>query len=95
MRKLKLREYATLKVLYGQVSDQNQPVAGSGLYKFPTYPDGTPLTYTLEKKPYIEASVGIGNVFKIFRIDLVRRFTYLDHPQTAQFGVRVAGTVQF
>ncbi len=95
VRKLKFREYATLKVLYGQVSDQNQPTAGSGLYKFPTYPDGTPLTYTLEKKPYIEASIGVGNILKIFRVDLVRRFTYLDHPQTAKFGIRIAGTVQF
>jgi len=95
VRKLKLREYATLKVLYGQVSDQNQPVAGSGLYKFPTYADGSPLTYTLEKKPYVEASLGVGNILKIFRVDLVRRFTYLDHPQTAQFGIRIAGAVQF
>jgi len=95
VRKLKLREYATVKVLYGQVSDQNQPTEGSGLYKFPTYADGTPLTYTLEKKPYIEASVGVGNILKIFRVDLVRRFTYLDHPQTAKFGIRVAGVMQF
>jgi hypothetical protein len=95
LRKLKLREYATLKVLYGQVSNQNQPVAGSGLLEFPKYPDGTRLTYTLEKKPYMEAGIGIGNIFKIFRVDLIRRLTYLDNPETARFGIRIAGQMQF
>lgn len=55
---------------------------------------GTPLTYSLEKKPYIEASVGVGNIFKIIRLDLVRRLTY-QHPQTAKYGVRIAATMQF
>jgi hypothetical protein len=95
VRKLKLREYATFKMLYGTVSDQNKPTVGSGLYEFPKYADGAPLTYTLDKKPYIEASVGLGNIFKIIRLDLVRRFTYLEHPQTAKYGVRVAAQLQF
>lgn len=95
LRRLKWREYTTLKVLYGQISDQNQPRQGSGLYQLPTYADGTPLTYSLEKKPYIEASIGVGNIFKVIRLDLVRRFTYLEHPETAKFGVRIAAAVQF
>jgi hypothetical protein len=95
VKKLKLREIATVKVLYGQVSKQNQPTEGSGLYKFPTYADGRALTYTLEGKPYVEASIGIGNIFKVIRLELVRRFTYLDHPQTAKYGIRVSGQMQF
>lgn len=95
VRKLKLREFVTMKVLYGQVSSQNQPTANSGLLQFPTYADGSPLTYTLEKKPYIEGSIGIGNIFKILRVDLVRRFTYLDHPQTSRIGFRLAAKMQF
>ncbi len=95
LRRLKLREYATFKILYGQVSAQNQPVAGSGLYEFPKYPDGTPLTYTLEDKPYMEVGIGIGNILKIFRVDLIRRLTYLDNPLAKPFGIRVAGQMQF
>lgn len=95
VRRLKLREFATLKMIYGQVSDQNQPVSGSGLIQFPRYADGSPLTYTLEAKPYIEASIGLGNIFKILRIDYVRRFTYLDHPLAARHGVRLAAQMQF
>lgn len=88
LRRLKLREVATVKVLYGGVSRQNQPDELNGLYRFPTAPDGTPLTYTLEGKPYVEASLGVSNIFKIFRIDFVRRFTYLDHPGAARFGIK-------
>jgi hypothetical protein len=95
IKKLKLRELATIKVIYGQVSDRNQPTTGSGLYKFPTYADGTPLTYTLESKPYVEAGVGIANIFKVLRVELIRRFTYLDHPQTNKYGVRLTGVLQF
>lgn len=88
VRKLKLREMASVKVLYGAITPTNVPTEGSGLYKFPTYPDGSPISYTLESKPYVEASVGISNIFKVLRIDLVRRFTYLDHPGAAKFGIR-------
>lgn len=95
IKKLKLREYVTCKVLYGQISEQNQPKVGSNLFELPKYADGRPLTYSLEKKPYVEASVGLGNIFKVLRVDLVRRFTYLEHPETAKYGVRVAGTLQF
>lgn len=88
LRKLKLREMAGVKVLYGRMSDINMPVEGTDLYHLPAYPDGSPITYALGNKPYVEANVGIGNIFKVLRIDVVRRFTYLDHPGTAQYGLR-------
>jgi hypothetical protein len=95
IRRLKLRELATVKVLYGQVSDQNNPAKSGGLYELPRYSDGTPLTYTLERKPYIEASIGIGNIFKVLRIEYVRRMTYTDHPGISKSGIRFAAQMQF
>jgi hypothetical protein len=95
LRKLKLREACSFKMLYGQVSAQNRPTENSGLLKFPSFPDGTPITYTLENKPYIEASVGITNIFKFLRVDLIRRFTYLEHPGAAKYGVRFGVWVEF
>ncbi|HEY4787190.1 MAG TPA: DUF5686 family protein, partial [Bacteroidales bacterium] len=88
LKKLKLREVATCKVLYGSVSKTNNPEYQSGLFKFPTDNAGNPITYTLEKQPYVEASVGISNIFRFFRIDLVKRLTYLDHPNVASTGIR-------
>ncbi len=96
MRKLKWREYATFKILWGTVTDQNRPVEGSGLYYFPTNEaDGSPVSYTLMDKPYMEASVGIGNIFRLLRFDLVRRFSYLDHPGVPKYGVRMAFDISF
>lgn len=89
LRRLKWREAATLKVLYGKVSSNNLPSATNDLYRFPVNDDGTPITYSLAKLPYIEGSVAIANIFKFFRIDLVKRFTYLDHPGISQLGLRV------
>lgn len=89
LKKMKLREVVTFKALYGGVSNKNNPDTQTGLYMFPTGSNGIPLTYTLEKKPYIEASVGFSNIFRIFRVDLIKRFSYLDNPNVSPLGVRV------
>ena len=89
MKKLKLREVVTLKALYGGLDKNNNPDYHNDLFKFPVSGDGIPLTYTLEKKPYIEASIGVSNLFRIFRVDLIRRFTYTDLPNVSTTGIRV------
>ena len=88
-KRLKLRELVTVKILYGNVTKNNDPLHHSDLFRYPVNADGTPITYTLEKKPYIEASVGVGNIFKLFRVDVVKRITYLNHPEVADLGIRV------
>jgi hypothetical protein len=89
LKKMKLREVVTFKALYGGVSDRNNPALHSNLYKFPTDSNGVPLTYTLEQKPYIEASVGFSNIFRVLRVDLIKRFTYLNNPNVSSLGIRV------
>ncbi len=89
IKKLKLREVVTCKVLYGGLGRIDNPDYQNDLFKFPVDSNGVPLTYTLEKQPYIEASVGIANIMKVFRVDLVKRFTYLNHPNVSDIGVRL------
>jgi hypothetical protein len=89
IKKLKWREIVSCKVLYGGLSNTNNPDYQNDLFKFPTTDIGTQLTYTLEKQPYIEAGIGLSNIFKIFRVDLIKRFTYLDHPNVSGLGFRV------
>jgi hypothetical protein len=89
LKKLKFREVATLKVLYGGVTDNNNPDLNPGLFNYPVAEDGTPVTFTLEKKPYIEASLGCSNIFRILRVDVIKRITYLEHPNVSSIGVRV------
>ncbi len=97
IRRLKWRELATVKVIYGQLSKTNKPEAGKGIYELPRYEDGRALTYTFDEKrtPYVEGSIGIGNIFHIIRVDFVRRFTYLNLPQTSKYGIRVSGKLEF
>ncbi len=89
VKKLKLREVASFRILYGGVSDQNNPDKTSNLLKFPTdNKTGEPTTFAFNKTPYIEVSVGIANIFKLVRLDLVKRLTYLDNPGIATWGIR-------
>jgi flagellin-like hook-associated protein FlgL len=87
-KKLKFREVMSFKGLYGTISDRNMPTKNGGLFLFPTASDGTSLTYTPDREPYIEASVGIANILKFLRVDLVKRITYLDHPNVPEYGIR-------
>jgi hypothetical protein len=89
LKKLKLREVVSCKILYGGLSKTNNPDYQTDLFKFPTDYNGVPLTYAFNKQPYIEASVGVSNILKIFRVDLIHKFTYLRHPNVSDTGIRV------
>ena len=89
IKKLKLREVITGKILYGGVRDENNPALNNTLFKFPENAQtGVADTYILGHAPYAEISAGIANIFKLVRVDLVKRLTYLDHPEVSQWGIR-------
>ncbi|GAC1440636.1 MAG: DUF5686 and carboxypeptidase-like regulatory domain-containing protein [Sediminibacterium sp.] len=87
LKKLQLREVISTKVLYGGVRDENNPSLNPALYKYPSS-EGIPTTFALDKKPYIEGSVGVTNIFKLIRVDLVKRFNYLENPYVTPWGIR-------
>lgn len=62
---------------------------GEGLYLFPNG------SYTLGKAPYMEASIGIENIFKFLRLDYVWRLNYRDHPGIQTKGVRFMMRMSF
>ncbi|MDD2525613.1 MAG: DUF5686 family protein [Bacteroidales bacterium] len=86
---LKWREVLSFHGIYGSLSDKNNPRLNSGLYTFPT------TSYTLGKEPYMEAGVGIENVFKILRVDYIWRLNYLDNPNIDKRGIRIALEFKF
>jgi hypothetical protein len=89
IKKLKLREVASFKILYGGVRDENDPAKTPDIFKFPTdMTIGKQTTFALNSTPYIEMSVGIANIFKLIRVDLVKRLTYLDNPDISKWGIR-------
>lgn len=87
-KKLKLREVATFKMLYGGVRSENRPENNPDLFKFPVDQFGRASTFSLEKEPYMEVSVGVENIFNLIRVDLVKRLSYLEHPNVSDIGIR-------
>lgn len=89
LNRLKWREVFAVKAIWGEITKDNMPSADNPtLIDFAKDEKGRYKTYTLEKEPYIEANVGIDNIFKVMRIDYVRRFTYLDNPNISKWGIR-------
>ncbi|WP_293304732.1 DUF5686 and carboxypeptidase-like regulatory domain-containing protein [Pedobacter sp. UBA5917] len=88
LKRLKLREVVSFKALYGGLRNENNPNFQSGLYQLPVYENGAQRTYALGNDPYMEGSVGVGNIFKLLRVDLVKRFNYLNNPEVSEWGIR-------
>jgi Family of unknown function (DUF5686)/CarboxypepD_reg-like domain len=88
LKKLKIREVASFKILYGSVRDENNPDKSQYLFKFPVDATGNKTTYAFNGKPYMEISVGIANIFRLIRVDLVKRLSYLDNPGISEWGIR-------
>ena len=95
LKKLKLREVFSFKALVGGLRNENNPDKGASVYNFPTDELGRPITYTLNKQPYMEGSIGVANIFKLLRVDLVKRFNYLNHPNVSQWGIRARFRLDF
>ena len=94
LKKLKWREVIEAKILYGGLRSENDPGKNPNAVKFPLT-NGQLETYSLSKTPYIEAGFAIANIFKLVRVDFIKRFTYLDHPQIPTWGIRVRTKFDF
>ena len=90
IKKLKWREVLSFRGMWGNLTDKNNPYyGGKDLYLFP---EGS---YTLGNTPYMEAGVGIENIFKFLRLDYVWRLTYRDHPGIQTKGIRFMMKLSF
>lgn len=79
LKKYNLRAILGARGVIGNISQDNRDINASGLiYEAPN------------KKPYYEYSFGVGNIFKVFRIDFNFRGNYKDkilYPEARKFGV--------
>lgn len=76
LRSLNLREIIGVKGVYGTVSDDNIRLNASNI------------TYRAPEDVYWEYHAGIGNIFKVFRIDFAWRGSYLNLPDANRFAVK-------
>ena len=97
IRKLNWREVITCRGMFGYLSEKNRPdpLNTGVLYKLPYENNDYENHYLKSNVPYVEASVGIENIFKVLRVDYVRRFTYTDLPGVSKWGIRIQFHVQF
>lgn len=76
LRKLNWRETIGFKGVYGTISDKNRDI---------NIPSG--LIYQAPEDFYWEYNAGIGNIFKVFRIEFAWRGSYIT-PETTNFGIK-------
>jgi hypothetical protein len=85
VRYLKLREVFSFRGLYGKLKDSNNPDYNNDLFRFPIDSHCKPMG----KVPYMEAGVGLDNIFTFLRLDYVWRLTYRKTPGIDRSGIRV------
>ena len=96
LKKLRWREYIGCKVLWGALSDKNNPYlkqnANSDVLMM--FPDKS---YIMNPKvPYWEISVGVRSIFRFFQVEYVRRMNYNDIPSRGpKNSVRFGFTMMF
>lgn len=78
LRKLNLREIIGIKGVYGRVSEENKMLNASGL------------NYVAPEDIYWEYHAGVGNIFKVLRVDFAWRGSYLEMPDARKFAVRAS-----
>ena len=87
VKRLRLREVLTLRGIWGSLSDKNNPALDKHQCIF-ALPAGVPCK-SLDGKPYMEAGIGLDNIFTILRVDYVWRLTYREGAGADRHGVRV------
>ena len=83
IRKLNWRENIGIKAVYGTITNDNINLNASNI------------TYKAPQNPYWEYNAGIGNIFKVLRIDLSWRGNYRNLPETNNFTIKGSFNIYF
>lgn len=97
LKELQWRELIGFNVLYGGLSDKNNPAEaiaqGIDISRLMEFPERAYVMNT--HVPYCELRVGIHNIFKLLQIEYVHRFNYLNLPTASKNGVRFGFRLTF
>ena len=88
IKKLHWREFIGVRMLWGTLSDKNNPHLESnrGSDRLMYFPDGC---HVMDPhRPYAEVVLGVHNIFKFFHVEYVRRLCYNDLPTSPKWGMR-------
>ena len=95
LKKLHWREYISAKMLWGGLSDKNNPylAENAGSTRLMYFPEQSRLMNP--KVPYWEISIGVRSIFRFFQVEYVRRMNYNDFSGVHKHGVRFGFTMMF
>ena len=85
IKKLDLREVATIRCAWGTLSENNSTNA----------PFVLPHSSSTLEIPYVEAGIGISNICRFFRVDGIWRLTHTDVPSSKKFTINVGVDLDF
>lgn len=88
-RILKWKEILGFRGFWGHLSKRNDPDRNHNLMLFPKD------VYRMDNRPYMEYSIGIQNIFQLFRVDYVKRINYLGHDNIDTSGFRISFEMAF
>lgn len=95
LKKLKWREYFGVKMLWGELTDKNNPMLEENLQDktLMMFPEGS---FVMDShQPYFELIAGVHNIFKILHVEYVRRLNYTDLPTAHKNGIRLMMRMTF
>lgn len=78
LRNLDLREIVTFRSVYGDISDESRLLNAS---------TSNPVLFAPNRNIYYSYSFGVGNIFRVFRIDFHFRGNYFEVPNARNFGI--------
>ncbi|MDA1120211.1 MAG: DUF5686 family protein [Bacteroidetes bacterium] len=86
LKKAKLRATVGFKGLIGRLTDKNNPTSYPDILPgLPVNVSGSPATFALNGDPYFEINFGVENIFKVLRLEIVKRLTQLDNPNAPNY----------
>lgn len=78
LRDLDLREIVTFRSVYGGISNESRLLNASS---------SNPVLFAPDRNVYYSYSFGVGNIFRVFRLDFHFRGNYFDVPNARNFGI--------
>lgn len=89
VKKLHLREVIGLSGCMGTLFSKNNPFFDHSLFVFPSN------TRSMRNEPYMEMNMGLSNIFRILRVDYIRRLNYLGEEGVKKSGLRISMQLRF
>ena len=95
VRRLRWREYIGAKMLWGALSDKNNPLLerNAGSHRLMYFPEGSQLMNP--RVPYWEISAGVRGIFRFFQVEYVRRMNYNPPTLGSKNSIRLGFTMMF